>query len=266
MSNIKKIKEYSDNINSSTDLQNYLVETALRHSYFKYYAKSNYIDSIIEYNSIFLSTGQSWNDKKDAKAFTTQDKNYTRFGVCLSFSRSESVAMWMLYSGNDGKMIDYSKEAIKSILSASEVELGYFINNDFKTENTINSNDFLINMLDIIYYGEPSDEDEHSFYVKRSDEVCKNFPAMFLDNIPPIKKTVSWSYENECRIILSVNSNLITDKITTAKIEFPENTVEKLIKNNRIYDSPNAKNQKFANSKLKDKINWDLCKDCPSKK
>ena len=54
---------------------------------------------------------------------------------------------------------------------------------------------------------------------------------------------------------------LIKDaEITDAAIVFSEKNIEELI--NRIYDSPNAINPAFNESRLRGKINWKLYRDC----
>ena len=167
-------------INTSNDLCNYLSIKSLNHNNFKYYAKREYINSIISKHSIFFSNGEKWNDNIDAKNLNGNDTEYVRYALCLSYSRSESIAMWLLYSGNDGCMIDYNKKIINAILDSSTVKLGNFNNGEFKTVKTVSKPDFKIEILDVIYYGE-SKKDPSSYYVKRSDETNKSFNKLLIE-------------------------------------------------------------------------------------
>ena len=83
----------------------YLSHKAASHNYYKYYAPKHYIDTILREEAVFLSDGENWNDVCDRERLNN-DNRYKRFALCLSYSRSENVAMWMLYAGNDGCMID----------------------------------------------------------------------------------------------------------------------------------------------------------------
>lgn len=255
----KSIKDNS--FENSDSLKSYLVEKAKNHTHFKYYSKSKYISNIIKNHTIYLTNGENWNDILDRENINNDNSDYENFAVCLSFSKSENVAMWMLYSGNDGCMIDYSKDIINQILKTDTIELGMFENEEFKQLKILNSNEFNILILDVIYYADSKKGNINEYYVKRSDEVNGNFQKSLVDNLSFQKKTLPWSYENECRIIVTIKKELLDNfQINTVAIKFPEEYKESLLY--RVYDSPNSIKCNYQESALKRKINWNLCSDC----
>ena len=252
-----KIK--SNSITNSEELVEYLSQKALNHASYKFYSNREKIHNIINTHSVYLSNGQNWNDVIDKENFNPKDSEYINFGLCLSFSKSENVAMWMLYSGNDGCMVDYTKNLISDILNTSQVSLGSFVDGSFVSKFVLERADFQIRVIDMLYYGESKNKEK--YYVKRSDEVNDDFDSTLIDNVTFCKKTTPWSYENECRLIVSVKRALIKDAgITDAAIVFSEKYIVELLK--QLYDSPNAINPAFNESRMRGKINWKLYRDC----
>lgn len=269
MADKKLDKKISKNvIRTTAELENYLNYKAKRHNYYKYYSKRKYIYSIINECRIFLSNGENWNDKLDSSGFQ-KDTDKINFGMCFSVSKSESIAMWLLYSGNDGAMINFDRNTINSIVESEKIEVGYFDSEKFVNLAELNQDQFEIILSDVIYYGDSKDGDTYTYYVKRSDEVQEAFPATILNGLRLFKKKCSWSYENECRIVVSINRDLLREKgvdinkCKEVKIEYNCENTDKLKQNS--YDSPNAKQCIFQKSKMSDDLNWDLCKDCDTK-
>lgn len=249
-------------ISTTEEMISYLSQKALTHHYYRHYSSFQKISTIYETKKIYLSDGKNWNDLIDQKNFTNTNNSYKRFAVCLSFSKSENIAMWMLYSQNNGAMVEFNRSTIKNILNIDNIELGFFCGNVFNIVQDLSRNDFRIEITDIIYF---SDEIESSdkkktgtVYVKRSDDVCRELKKHIIDNISYQKKTLPWAYENECRIVVSISNKLIKDnRIDTVAISLGNNS--KL----SFFDSPNSKNKRFENhSKLYGLINWDLCSEC----
>ncbi len=250
----------SQAINSAEELREYLEVKARGHNYYKYYAPKPFIDEIINNHCLYLSTGTNWNDTIDKNEFNSEGSDHLNFALCLSYSRSESVAMWMLYSGNNGCMIDYDSKIIKEVLSTPVISLGYF-DGPFIEERSVSSKDFSIRIIDIIYYGES--KTEGCYYVKRSDETNQEFNSMIVDDLKLCKKTTAWSYENECRIIVSISSKYKTEKTSHVRVIIDEESINRIKK--RVYDSPNTIELAYNPCKLAGKINWNLCRDCKDK-
>lgn len=242
-------------------MNTYLNHKAEKHYHYKFYSDNDKIENILKNKAVYLSNGANWNDIIDKDNFNSIEYEYMNFGLCLSYSRSENVAMWMLYNGNKGLMIDYSPKAIKNILDAESIKLGFFDKGkNFKSIKTLNKGEFKIQIVDIVYYGTPKSNNNNKYYVKRSDETNQEFDKKLIDALPFCKKTLPWSYENECRLIVSINKKVAND-CDTVEIKFSEDfDFSSLLE--RVYVSPNNQNDRFQNSNLSGKINWNLCKNC----
>lgn len=248
-------------LKTATNLSSYLIEKAKNHKNFKYYSSKNRIEGILENHTVYLSTGSRWNDTTDSENFNNDQLEYKNFGLCLSFSRSESVAMWMLYSRNLGCMIDYSSDVIRSILKTKTVKLGFFENDVFNETEVLSDDKFRVSISDVIYYGKSKKGGEDTYYVRRSGESYDQCRKDAVDSLSFYKKTLPWYYENECRIVVSISRKLLRNsKCDTVAIEFPEEYLDKL--RERVYDSPNNKKGIYKPSALKNSIDWNLCKDC----
>lgn len=212
-----------------------------------------------------MSDGSNWNDAVDKENFNPNDSDLKRFGLCLSYSKSENVAMWMLYSGNDGVMIDYTKKIIKNILEAKYIELGHFEDGKFIMDRKLEKKEFDVKICDILYYGETKNGNKKTqLYVKRSDEINDEFDESLVEELTYSKKTLPWSYENECRIIVTIKKELIPGSSNNVKISFSESSIKEL--KERIYESPNSRKKNYLPSALRNKMQWDLCKNCDKKK
>lgn len=255
----KKIKD--NLLHTSIDLESYLNHKALNHKNYKFYSSYDKINTIINNKAVYLSDGTNWNDIIDKNNFNSNKNDFMNFGLCLSYSRSENTAMWMLYSGNNGVMIDYNQNAIRNILDTQSINVGFFDNSKkFKCVKTLEKEYFKIQIIDILYYDYSKANDKDEYYVRRSDEVNREFDKVLIDKLSFCKKTLPWSYENECRLIVSINKKYVSN-CDTVEIKFSEDfNFETLLE--RIYDSPNSKKNKFNESYLKNKINWNLCNNC----
>ena len=71
------------------------------------------------------------------------------------------------------------------------------------------------------------------------------------------KKTMPWSYESECRIIVTIDKSLVSDKrINTVAIPFRKDLVSKLM--DKTYNNPNNTKGRYCRSSLEGKINWNI--------
>lgn len=262
--NKEEKKTLKTECSSPEALVSYLEHKANNHRYFKKYCTEESLNYMIEQKSLFLSTGKNWNDKTDKKQFNPDTADVLRFGGCFSVSQSESVAMWMLYGGTKrrGVMVDFTKEEIKACLNSENVALGIWEGNQFKkVGDSIDKSKFSIQLIDILYVGESKNDSNNYYYVKRSNET-HHVEKNFIDSMDCFKKILPWNYENECRLVLTIDKKHITKQgINSAKIELPA-TIDKPF--DRIYSSPNyaGNNKEFLTSHLSAKLDWDLCKEC----
>lgn len=247
---------------STQSLEMYLSEKARTHKCYKTYTVSDRIQSWIDSDCFYLDDGSRWNDIHDRETFNYPQNNIKCFGRCFSFSTSESVAMWMLYGGTqkDGAMLEFSQKAMSDLIKdTAHVELGRWVDNNFVSEITLQKGQFDLTLQDILYVGEL---DAASAYIRRSDESCKDAPASVIRQLSQCVKSVAWSYENECRLILTVNKDLLPQGSAITSVRVPLNGLLNTDKV-RIYCSPNFRGKKvYRTSKLSGEIDWDLCYRC----
>lgn len=250
------MNELEQHINSSEALYEFLKCKGKGHSYYKYYATQDRIKYILKEHSLFLSKGDTWNDLQDRSNFNPEDDSKIRFGLCMSYTKSENVAMWMLYGKNDGLMIDFGRDIVNECLETTSVDVGRFQNNEFVVVNTLEKTLFDIAVVDIVYYGLPKDGKTDSFYIKKSDNVVQNCPSQIINGISHCKKTVPWQYECECRMIVTIDkANIDINRCDSIRIKFSELKVNQL--ESRVFHSPNHEgNHEYEKSQLYGKIQW----------
>lgn len=250
-------------------LLSYLEAKAKNHTHFKMYSTLSSLKYKMEEESLFLSTGTNWNDIPDKEAFNPEGADYVRFGACFSFSHSESVAMWMLYGGlhKDGVMVDFKKDNIIACMNTERVILGIWDNQKFFPVTELDKSKCRFQLIDILYTGD-SKKFSDCYYIKRSSET-HHVEKSLIDSVNCFKKNLPWNYENECRLVLTVDSNYITDSsINSAQIRLPK-AYDRLLSEKRIFMAPNFDPKLdadgFRPSTLSDNIDWNLCHNCKGK-
>lgn len=229
---------------------------------------------------LYLSDGSNWNDLEDREHFNPEGCTDRNFGLCCSFSKSENVAMWMLYGGvsHSGAMLNIKRNQMNKIVNENNKEdsfisLGNFKGDSFKETLMICKADYEIFRQDILY---DSGKNDTKRTIKRSDDKCSIEDIWdiktYLQEIDAIqvKKSYPWNYENECRLYISVkNYTVLTRKLQekchTVRIKIPESVSSEL--RQQIYRSPNfladvQSKMKLNESTLGSSLAWDLCKKC----
>lgn len=249
---------------SSVSLLAYLESKANNHTYYKVYSTFERVQSSMKDGLLYLSSGKNWNDRKDREKFNAKENDFIRFGLCLSCSKSENVAMWMLYGGmkQHGVMLDFRQNQIRSLLDCKEIEIGYIdeSTNRFIPDRVLRRDDFQIGLIDVLYFSKT--EDGSGYDIKRADEVCKNIAVHVVDEFNGIKKYYPWNYENECRLIVTVKRNTIDSRDTIVRISAGK-ILEQLNKEGRIILAPNFSGSvSFSKSTMANQIEWNLCTGC----
>ncbi len=249
----------------SKKLMDYLEKKARNHNNYKIYTEYSRVKNILSKKALYLNDGNKWNDKVDGYSFNS-DVNKKNFGCCFCFSKLENIAMWMLYGGlnNCGVMISFSKSDIKNILeNKGTIELGCFSDQCFHTIKSINKEQYEIKIIDILYYN----FDKSVIKLKHADKTAEldnsEHNREQLDDLKFCKKTAHWRYENECRLIISIDKELVdSSEITTVKLPI-EDTVDLCTIEKSIIRSPNWKGVfTYEQSELTGKVDWDLRKNC----
>ena len=251
--------------NTVQSLDMYLAAKAQNHNCYKTYTVSHRVQSWIEADCFYLDDGSRWNDIHDRETFNHPQSNVKRFGRCFSFSKSESVAMWMLYGGmqKKGVMLEFTRKGMSELIrNTTHVELGNWVNNKFVNVITLQNDQFDLTLKDILYTGDFTSD---TIYIRRSDESSKEAPIDVIRQLQYCVKSVAWSYENECRLILTVNKSVIPDATNVTSVRIPLKGLLKDTSKTRIYCSPNYQGEKdFGESKISEEVDWDLCNGCNS--
>ena len=256
------LKQHIQNGLSSTI--EYLKDTAKRHTYYKFYSEIDKTDTILKQHVLYLSRGDNWNDTSDKKRFNGIDSTYTYFGLCTSYSKHESVAMWMLYGGveNKGAMINFKNKFMENICeNKKNIEIGYFNDTgEFREYFILYPEQYELYLQDIIYFCDV--EKENMCKVRRHNEVAY-MNCNMVEEIS-LRKSYPWKYENECRLILRVKKNRLNEQSKYARLSWDEADRTLMTP----YLSPNFdldEYESYENSEIGSELEWDLCKRCSLK-
>ena len=251
------------NCEHAEQLYEYLCLKAKTHNSYKFYARVERVDQIVHQHSLYLGNGVKWNDVKDRENFNSNSYDKISFGKCFSYSTDENVAMWMLYGGiyHTGAMVDFTRKGMNAVINAQNVELGYFNNNSFVSLKTIEKHDFDIDIVDVVYYN------PQTGYLKRYDDNAILADKAIIDQLGACKKLYPWNYENECRLIVRIDKELVPKECTDVKIDISSMNLGKSLE--RAYYCPGYKGDMsygFLNSKLDGSVDFELrdqlCIDC----
>jgi len=146
---------------------------------------------------------------------------------------------------------------MQSILDTASIDIGNFDSNGkFKTEIELKKENFDIYVTDVIYYK----INANGYYINRSEESYNFLSNEIFELLQYCKKSYPWKYENECRLIVSVDKKFITDNCKTVRINLNGMDLGKSLE--RVYRGPNYPLKNFQNSlpsKLDNTIDWSLC-------
>lgn len=258
--------ESPEHYDSYREIVHYLNSFGSRRRNYRYYASHKRINNILDESFLYLSDGSCWNDKHDRENFNPPYLGFKNFGICLSATSDESIAMWMLYGGLDGNgaMINFDRHTLDTIRNATSYECGYFDkNNTFKSIVSIDSKLVDFSLIDILYYS--SYENDHSKVLLKRGRKGKGFDvgSEAFSKIIQSTKHKSWSYENEVRLVASIDKlRLGSDSSKTHYLKVPISLSKDFIVN-RVFDSPTSdRNERFRNSDLTGTVDWDLCASC----
>lgn len=220
---------------TSEELIRFLQEKAANHRSLKTYGKEASILPIIEEGVLRLSDGSAWNDRDDAQRFCSKRQECKKFAKCFTFSRTESVAMWLIYGGDlrgnnerfKGLMVDFKMQLNNVIKETEKVTLCYYDRNakaEVGESRQLTKGEFEISLMDMLYYRET----EKGYTLKRSDE-RKTVDRKVFEGVYNYTKAYAWAYENECRLIVSVPKAFIGNaQFNTAKIQLPDTVLENI--------------------------------------
>lgn len=201
---MKKLREMKS---TPEALRDGLRENALRHRNYNMYTAMDRAMCLVLTGNLYISDGQTWNDKQDREIM----KIHSAFGICMSCSTIESMAMWMLYSGDKGKngaLVRFLPSIIKEIVETPTIELGKFDDNGKFIENPLilTREDFDIFMTDVVYTD--IQKKDPSTLIASLGEDHEYMGRQFLEEAGVFYKHYAWSYEKECRLIVELSPEM----------------------------------------------------------
>lgn len=200
---------FFEGIKTEQDLKNKLIKNVSKHDYYMFYTNDEIVDKTLN-NGIRLTNGVNWNDLIDRQNLNKDGK--IRFVKCFTYSKSENVVMWFLYgASNNGCLVKYVKSQILSLLTDKNLNIEIKSKKGL-TEYSVkklNREDFDIELIDVVYVG--TGDDDESLALKKSiygENVSKTGFSYDIDNgkLDYYAKTYGWAYENECRLVISIDS------------------------------------------------------------
>ena len=257
--NIAKKEILTTSITDADNLRKYLEQKGKNHRNYKSYSSQKFIEEVINEQRIYLNDGSNGNDIKDRKGFNSENSEVRNFGKCFSYSDNESIAMWMLYGGidNRGAMINFTQKDMKKIIEIKEIILGKFENGRFVEYKRLDKSKFTIQLIDVLYIREKNGK----YCARRNTEVYKEVEADLIKKLGSMcVKDIAWCYENECRLVISVNKKYVGEE-TVVKLDI--SAMELTESYNKVYHSPTFKGErKYEDSELQGYVDWNLCSNC----
>lgn len=239
-----------------------LRENALRHKNYNMYTAMDRAMCLLLTGNLYISDGQTWNDKLDRDIMKEQNA----YGICMSCSTIESMAMWMLYSGDKGRngaLIRFLPSVIKEIVESATVELGKFTSEGkfINSPHVLHreNKDFDVFMTDVVYTDAKDGSDSLTASLWEDHDTMD---WSVIREAGVFHKHYAWSYERECRLIVSLSSKaqkLAADlDFHTIRIHLSDASVRSL--KSRIVRSPvyEGKTDFGEVSTLNGKVDWNL--------
>lgn len=230
---------------------------------YMHYATHERIESILTNSAFYLSDGSNWNDVVDRANFNSCSMSVKHFGMCLSASSSESIAMWMLYGGIDGNgaMVNFDSNTLRSVQNATIYECGYWEDKQFQCVKMLDASAIKFDLIDVIYVSDRANNDKRT--VKRWGRGKYDIGYQAFEGVKWLAKHEAWSYEKEVRLVATVSKldlGVDVDRITSIRVPFSYS--EDLLRT-RVFDSPLSKSTgQYLDSSLKGTVSWDLCATC----
>jgi len=165
-----------------------------------HYTKLSKVDDIINKNVLLLSDGSNWEDIVDSGYFNTPTSKYVKYGLCLSCSEDENVAMWKSYA-KTGVVLEFTVDLLVTICNNSKVV--FTDDNGKEWEYTGSRSLYLLE----VQYGQETETSDH-LYCKLNQKTKKlslNMTEELRDVIRSFVKSKAWDFEKEWRLVLCIS-------------------------------------------------------------
>lgn len=255
--------ESQEHLKGYEDVLAVLADRGRKHNEYRHYATRSRIADILRGRALYLNDGSSWNDRFDRERFNPSFMGTKRFGACFSATSVESIAMWMLYGGVDGNgaMINFDRKTLLEAMGRDKYECGRFNDEgEFECLMTLPAEKLHIELVDVLYF---EDKPDGSVSIGRPSrkEKSQTLKREAFNGIGQIAKHQSWSYENEVRLVATIDKLDLrghASRVTCVKLPICVDAIE-----DRVFDSPVSDGRGgYLDSELCGTVDWDLCSSC----
>jgi|GEM_PF-3829528 len=264
----EQVANIAINCADAAELYESLKHSAGHHRTYRIYYKSIEIVEQIIKNKNLILRNDNFNDCEEKDSLTDSSiDGFVKFILCLTYSLSESVAMWYMYGDNleSNVMVKYNT-LIKDIVKYNEnspIEFGFFDSDNKTFEKKGETSNCEITIVDVLYCEQ---NDNGTYYIKRAEKSKKNVPKEVVESLPKhICKNNAWNYENECRLVVKVPKEIVNG-VNAVRLKLSDDITKSLIKDGIIVKSPsfidqNSREYRMVDSKLKGKVVFPNCEN-----
>ncbi len=187
-----------DQLETSTDIINFLKNKAYRHNSYKKYDSYNIKN--VDHCHLFLTDGSTgkWDDIKDRESICNNDKKIYVSSFCCQ--TNENVAMWKIY----GKYMLNIKKSQMQDLKNNIIKIELLHSFDDETDRIELENSYYdLELIDVIYHGDSNGTINLTYQEKHGSVSEKEFNKIKKSHKYVIKNHAYYN-ERECRLILSI--------------------------------------------------------------
>lgn len=265
------------------------------HTEYYHYTTVKNAENILERQRLRLTDlSKTSNDTLEEKWYG--DNGQYLYSLCFSTGTSESLPLWFLYSGINGKgvRIGFKKNQIIKLLNAATFELVITSKKSpyryLKTVAILKPDDFELKFNDILYIGKDTKSRE-KYRIKHNGQTLNNISESDRDHLVNVygafTKSLIWFYEKETRLQVEIKNEKLKTLIAGSKNNFavemdlsllkhkfavrvaPECSEEEKEKISKLAGFNQFKASKIQPSdhagEIKIDLTKDFCKKCKSK-
>ena len=193
-------------------------ERALRHTCYYHYTSLDTVDDILKSKVLWLnSLAESANDIEESDRYKKLDKNI--YSACFSTGTSESLPLWYLYSGIDGKgaRLELKQNDFKKLVGNELKILLLEMEGNSDREvgrTTLAESDYKFLCHDILYIGKDSQKPNKNrikYNNNTKNGVTDDCAKKIKEEYERFYKGLIWFYEKETRIQVEIADGVMEE-------------------------------------------------------
>ena len=224
-------------LKTAAELSDYFVGRVSGHKYFYHYTGLASIDNIIGNREMWISCVSRFNDVEDQRQFGKDKQRY--YSVCFSTGSNENLALWYLYSGQNGRggRIGFTKSKLNYALVNGEFCLREFdpISRTLCGEEIvlIDGKNMTFTMQDVLYISEGRNHADLKYNTMTNHgNVAATEIKSFKRANKGFCKDIIWYHEKETRLLIKLSSELaetlLPDKTYVVVLKLPKRAVDSI--------------------------------------